>query len=191
MLAAAKQVFLERGFEGATLDEVIARAGGSRATLYAQFGDKDGLFAAIIEELCVEIVGALPPALTDDEPETVLCTLGRAYMRILMAPANLALYRMVIGESARFPKLGARVYAAGPLATVQRLAGYFKGEAARGRLALSDPDLAARHFLEMVKGDLHTRALFGVGRRASAAEIDVCVRAAARTFCAGACPQRR
>ncbi|MCD6074086.1 MAG: transcriptional regulator, TetR family [Rhodospirillales bacterium] len=164
MLAAAKQVFLERGFEGATLDEVIARAGGSRATLYAQFGDKDGLFAAIIEELCAEIVGALP---------------------------HLALYRMVIGESMRFPKLGARVYAAGPLATVQRLAGYFKGEAARGRLALSDPDLAARHFLEMVKGDLHTRALFGVGRRASAAEIDVCVRAAARTFCAGACPQRR
>ena len=186
MLAAAKQVFLERGFEGATLDEVIARAGGSRATLYAQFGDKEGLFAAIIEELCAEILAGLPSAGAEDAPEAVLCALGQAYMKTLMAPANLALYRMVIGESARFPKLGARVYASGPLAAAQRLAAYLKGEIARGRLILDDADLAARHFLEMVKGDLHTRALFGIGRRAGAAEIDACVRAAARTFCDGA-----
>lgn len=191
MLAAARQVFLERGFEGATLDEVIARSGGSRATLYAQFGDKEGLFAAIIDEACAAILTALPTTTTDDQPEMVFRALGRAYMDILMAPANLALYRMVIGESGWFPKLGARVYASGPLAAAQRLADYIKDEVARGRLALDDPDLAARHFLEMVKGDLHTRALFGVGRKASAVEIEACVHAAVRTFCSGARPRPR
>ena len=191
MLIAARDVFLERGFGGATLDEVIARAGGSRATLYAQFGDKEGLFAAIIDDVCAGILTALPATATQDEPETVLRALGLAYMNLLMAPANLALYRMMIGETARFPNLGERVYASGPLAAAERLADYFRSEVARGRLALADADLAARHFLEMVKGDLHTRALFGVGRRASAATIDACVTAAVQTFCVGARPRPR
>jgi hypothetical protein len=110
-------------------------------------------------------------------------------MKMLMTPDNLALYRMVIGESPRFAKLGARVFDAGPMAAAQSLAGYLDREVTRGRLALDDSNLAARHFLEMVKGDLHTRALFGVGRRPSTAEIDACVRAAVRTFCRGARPR--
>ena len=52
ILKAATAVFLRRGFEGATLDEVIGRSGGSRTTLYEQFGGKEGLFAAIIDDLC-------------------------------------------------------------------------------------------------------------------------------------------
>ena len=59
MLEAAKAVFVEHGYAGATLDDVIEQAGGSRATLYKQFGGKEGLFAAVIAEIAAEMVAPL------------------------------------------------------------------------------------------------------------------------------------
>ncbi len=59
ILAAATEMFLEEGYAGVSVDGIIARIGGSKRTLYAYFGDKDGLFAAIIARLCDEIVNPL------------------------------------------------------------------------------------------------------------------------------------
>ena len=61
----------------------------------------------------------------------------------------------------------------------------------QGRLDLASPDLAAAHFLEMVKGDLHTRALFGAGPGPTAAEVAACVRGAVSTFLYGTAAIRR
>ena len=72
MLDAAKAVFIEHGYAEATLDEVIRRSGGSRATLYKQFGDKEGLFAAIIADICAEIVAPLAKSASGQEPQAVL-----------------------------------------------------------------------------------------------------------------------
>ena len=127
---------------------------------------------------------ALPITPGAEDPETVLAALGRAYMKVLMAPANLALYRMVIAEAARSPALGQKVYLAGPAAAAESLADYLAREVKRGRLAIKDVQLAARHFLELIKGDLHTRALFG-GRRAGRREIDASIQGGVRIFLHG------
>lgn len=184
ILDAATEVFLESGFEAATLDEIIRRAGGSRATLYAQFGDKQGLFAAIVGELCGRMVAPLGDV--DEERQDLCFTLlafGRRYLDVLMTPESIALYRVVIGASLHSPGLGARVFEAGPEAAADRLSAYLRREAEVGRLRIGDPDGAARIFLEMVKGDLHTRALFGVGALPTAEEIDRSIRAAVEIFC--------
>src|SRR3954470_861483 len=126
ILAAAGAIFLDRGFERATLGAIIARSGGSRATIYAEFGGKEGLFAAIIDELCGNLVGRLAETEVADAPlEETLRAFGRAFMEVLMSPVGLALYRTVIAESVRFPRLGEAVYRAGPLAGSARLAAYF------------------------------------------------------------------
>jgi AcrR family transcriptional regulator len=192
ILEAATAVFLESGYEGARLEEVIRRSGGSLATLYGQFGSKEGLFAAIIAGICDEIVAGLPDldGATPQTPQQTLVAFGRTYLRLLLTPMSLALYRMVISESARFPELGRAVFAAGPAAAADRLAGYLRREARRGGLRVPNPALAARQFLEMVKGDLHVRALFGAGAAPSAAEIDACVRAATRIFLEGVARRR-
>ncbi|CAA9365989.1 MAG: Transcriptional regulator, AcrR family [uncultured Microvirga sp.] len=187
ILAAATEVFLEQGFEGARLEEVIRRSGGSLATLYAQFGGKEGLFAAIIAGICQKMVDSLPGL--DDRitrtPDEALFAFARTYLEQLLAPASLALYRVVIGEGARFPELGRAVFEAGPATAAERLAGYLRWEAERGVLVVPDPDLAARLFLEMVKGDLHVRALLASGPAPSGPEIEACVRAATRIFLDG------
>jgi AcrR family transcriptional regulator len=179
-------VFLERGFEAATLDEVIRRAGGSRATLYAQFGDKAGLFAAIIADMCEQLSEPLRAEIANAvrSPEETLRALAAALMRVLMSAEGLALYRLVIGQSVRFPELGRQVFEAGPQVGATILAAYLRQQTKAGRLRVRDPELSARHFLEMVKGDLHTRALFGLAPP-SRAEIARCVGEAARTFVAG------
>jgi AcrR family transcriptional regulator len=170
MLRAATEAFLNGGFETTTLDDVIGRSGGSRATLYREFGDKEGLFAAIVAELCARV--AEPLEISDGSARASLLALARAYMTVLMAPENIGLYRLVVAEGRRFPKLAEKVFAAGPEALTRRLARVLGSER------------KARIFCEMVKGDLHTRALFGVDVPSSR-EIDATVREAVRIFCDG------
>ena len=181
LLDAARDVFVERGYAEATLDDVIARAGGSRATLYKQFGGKDGLFAAVIGEICARMVAPLADGKDDSEPEDVLLAFGRSFMAALMAPDGLALYRAVIGSAQQAPELAKAVYRSGPVAAADRLSAFLRQWKDLGLVDLHDPDLAARHFLEMVKGDLHFRALTGIDRP-SQQDIDVCVRSAVGLF---------
>jgi AcrR family transcriptional regulator len=192
IVKAAREVFLEHGYEGARLEEVVHRSGGSLATLYAQFGGKQGLFAAIIAEICQELVASLPnldePG--PEKPEDVLFAFASTYLGLLLTPASLALYRVVISESARYPELGQAVFEAGPSAAAERLANYLCWEAEKGALVVPDPGLAARQFLEMVKGDLHFQALLGLDPAPAIEEVDACVRAATRLFLEGAAHHR-
>lgn len=189
MLEAAKAVFIEHGYADATLDEVIRRSGGSRATLYKQFGDKKGLFAAIIADICAEIVAPLAKSAAGQEPQAVLTAFGRAFMAGLMEPRGLALYRVLIGEAARFPELAEAVYRSGPAVAAEQLAKHLRRWITQKRIHLTDPDLAARQFLEMIKGDLHFRALLRLQPRPTEGEIDSCVRSAVRLFLEGTSKQ--
>ena len=192
ILSAATGLFLEQGYEGARLEEVVRRSGGSLATVYGQFGSKEGLFAAIISEVCDGIVASLPPLdqAPSGTPEDVLFAFGGTYLNLLLTPASLALYRVVLSESRRFPELGRAVFEAGPARAAERLASYLSGEAARGVLVVPDASLAARQFLEMVKADLHFRALLGSEPAPSRPEIEACVRAAVRIFLRGVASER-
>jgi AcrR family transcriptional regulator len=185
-LAAGAEVFLELGFADATLDEVIRRSGGSRATLYGRFGSKEGLFAAIIAAKCSQIVAALDAMPVAGPVEEVLKSFATVYMRQLMSPEGIALYRVVIGESGRFPELGASVFRAGPEAGATRLAAYLRLQIAAKVLDLPDPDAAARQFLQTVKGDLHERALMQAGGMPTKKEIAACIDVAVATFLNGA-----
>jgi TetR/AcrR family transcriptional regulator, mexJK operon transcriptional repressor len=185
MLEAATAVFLERGYEGATLAEIIARSGGSRATLYALFGDKAGLFAAIIAALRERIVAPVA-ARIEGSAEAALLTVGTGFMRVMMAPESLGLYRIVIAEGARFPDLAEAVFSAGPKAAADGLSRYLAEKVRSGELMLADSGVSARHFLEMVKGDLHFRALLGLAPAPTAEEIEACVALAVKTFVDGA-----
>jgi len=186
-LQAAAEVFLEQGYEGARLEQVISRSGGSLSTLYAEFKGKEGLFAALISQICERMVCTLP-ALDDGSvgpADEVLLSFGLAYMWLLLEPVSLGLYRIAVSEGARRPELSHAIYEAGPGIAAHRLSEYLKRQHAIGALDIVDPGLSARHFLEIVKGDLHLRALLGVGALPSKEEVQVCVASAVRTFLVG------
>src|SRR3954470_7168780 len=52
LLAGARDVFVARGFEGATIAEIVARSGTSVGSLYNQFGGKENLFLELHREHC-------------------------------------------------------------------------------------------------------------------------------------------
>ena len=182
ILAAARAEFLARGYGGATLAAIVGRAGGSRRAVYEGFGGKAGLFAAIVEDVRGRMEGPLDAG---GPPETALRAFARAYAAQLMLPENLALYRLVAGETARFPELGAAVYRSGPAAAADRLARALAEWTAAGLLSVADPPGAARILLAAVLGDLHTRALFDPAWTPAPGEVDACADAAVTLFLVG------
>ncbi len=146
ILDAAAQVFLENGYGGATIDLVVEHAGASKATVYSFFGDKDGLFAAIVEDRCQRILSAFgDPEVVGSDIRSALAYIARRYMEVVMAPDAVGLYRLIIAEGVRFPELARTFYRLGP-----------------ERIRLDDPQLAAVQFFDSVSGDLHRRAMAGI-----------------------------
>jgi len=172
LLEAASVVFLERGYAGASIDAVVERAGGSKATVYALFGNKEGLLSALIAqgaETLAASVDALPAGASLDEN---LRAIGRSYLRVILQPKRIALYRLVAGESGRCPHLGDIFYRTGPQAVTTRVAAFFRAAAARGQLETDDPEQLAHFFIHALRGDHHNRVLFNPTRMPTEQEID-------------------
>ncbi len=191
MLEAATDVFIAKGFAAASLDDVIARAGGSRRTLYEHFTNKEGLFAAIVHALIADVTERMERPDTEALAlEERLVAMGTTLLGALLQTRTVAAFRMVIAEIPRFPELGRAFYEAGPEAAYRRVAALLRVHAGRGELAVDDLDLAARQLVELIKGDLHLRALMCAGEPPSPDAIRHHVESAVRTFLRAATPGR-
>lgn len=152
LLAAAREMFLERGYERASVDDVMRRVGGSKASLYRYFGSKEGLFWEFLSEECERFLRDLDvPDHADADLGATLTRIGRKFLCACLHPDASALYRLVIAEADRFPELAQRFYETGPLRTRRVLGRYLQAQTAAGRLRCSDPELTAALFLEMLK----------------------------------------
>ena len=172
LLEAAAAVFLERGYAGASIDAVVERAGGSKATVYALFGNKEGLLSALIAqgaETLAASVDALPAGASFEDN---LRAIGRSYLNVILQPKRIALYRLVAGESGRCPHLGDIFYRTGPQAVTTRVAEFFRAAVARGQIETDDPEQLAHFFVHALRGDHHNRVLFNPTRMPTPQEID-------------------
>lgn len=167
---AAEQLFLERGFAGASVNEVVRIAGGSLTTLYAEFGTKEDLFEAVVSRRAGAIFeqGVQEPHEIDDIAAELRALATRMQARVLSAD-SLALYRLAVSEAPRFPGLRKSVLKSGLRGFLTHLAGYFAGLAATGRIRIEHPALAAEQFLSLVQGQQLFVACCGDAARISEA----------------------
>src|SRR5262245_39260887 len=86
LLEAARAVFLEKGYANATIDAVVERAGGSKATVYGLFENKEGLLAALVAEAAEELSALVKPSALDGKIDEYLRDFGRHYLDILTRP---------------------------------------------------------------------------------------------------------
>lgn len=155
-LQAARQVFLEQGFEAASVNDIVRLAGGSLATLYAQFGNKEGLFLAVTQDQQDRFVRDMVPECVDHLPlEEGLQQMGERYARAILARDNRAFFRVMVGEGRKFPQLLQRYISMGADRVRDVVSGYLKTAAQD----VEDHDVIAGYFLEMVRSRLHYRAL--------------------------------
>jgi TetR/AcrR family transcriptional repressor of mexJK operon len=185
ILEAAAALFMAEGYGAVSMDAVARGAGVSKATLYAHFGAKDRLFAAIITEACQVMREACLGEAESAElpPREALRRMGRHWLGFLLGPRALAVRRIVVAEGVRFPELARAFYDNGPSVTRAWLAGWIQAEAARGRLRCPDADRAAEQFLALLTGDIVLRATLGLGEPPDAPAIEAQVEAVVDTFC--------
>jgi TetR/AcrR family transcriptional repressor of mexJK operon len=189
-LEAGTAAFLERGYANTTLDDVIARSGGSRQTLYALFGGKQGLFEAIMRDRCDTIFAALDAdSMLDRPPEIVLVDFGIRLLGVVCAPEAIGIFRLVAAESASMPDLAERFWSAGPGRTHSLLARYIGEQVHRGVLRVSDPGQAAQQFWGMLLGGFHMQCVFGLRSAPGADEIHAFAGTAVARFLDGCSAQ--
>jgi TetR/AcrR family transcriptional repressor of mexJK operon len=150
IVEAARTVFLRKGYDGTSMDEVAALAAVSKQTVYKHFADKKRLFTAIItgEQSATEtLTHAMVAALADSEDlEKDLREFARRHITEVTQPHLMRLRRIIIAEAERFPELARTWYAGGPERAHATLADQFGALARRGLLRMDDPLLAAQHF---------------------------------------------
>jgi TetR/AcrR family transcriptional regulator, mexJK operon transcriptional repressor len=156
IIEAATEVFLRRGYLGATTDEIAARASVSKQTLYKHFADKQNLFAEIILDTTVQVVEALSTAVASSlrdaqDVRKALRELAAGFLRGLLQPDVVRLRRLVIAEADRFPEIGRAWFDRGFDRTLVIMGEALQSLADRGLLRkLGDPTLAAYQFAGLV-----------------------------------------
>lgn len=165
ILDAAQASFLEHGYAATSMDLVTARAGVSKATIYAHFPSKDALFGAIMQRRCRDTLPDMPPPGPGEEARAVLTALARRLLALFLSPEAMAVYRIVVAEAARHPDLAHAFYAAGPERAKASLAETFAELSRRGELAVEEPWRAADLFVTMLRGEFFHRQLLGLPPR--------------------------
>jgi TetR/AcrR family transcriptional regulator, mexJK operon transcriptional repressor len=176
MLAAASDVFFERGFSAATVEAVAERAGVSKVTVYARFGDKAGLFEAMVRHVSDRMQSAylhpdsLPPSL-----EAALVCFGKGLMSEVMSPRLIAFEQNLAGDLAHHPDLARRFYEAGPGQCRKDLATIIGKAVENGQLVVEDTMLAAADLYGLWQGFRMIEARFGMAATLTDLEIEAIV----------------
>ncbi len=171
ILEAAAALFLENGYERTSLDSILERTGGSKASVYANFGSKAGLFRMVVLELCDEMFASLSGGIPANEgPKEVLNKVAQRFLKILWGSDVLALSRIVYAEGGRNPEIADVFFENGYEEGYRQLADYL-GLISTG---LSDDTLLelSRMFLTMLPGDAYDRLLAGCSVQRSHAELE-------------------
>ncbi len=182
IMDGAHRVFMEQGFDAASMNEIARAAGVSKGTLYVYFSDKSRLFEAIVEQEVLEqgkLAFNFDPAIP---AEKTLRDFGRAYIELLCRPGGGSSARTVIGIAERMPELGKRFYENVIEHTFDRFAEYLRARVKAGELAIDDCSLASPQFLMMCQATIFQPYIFQAKPAPSKAHIERVVESATGVF---------
>jgi TetR/AcrR family transcriptional repressor of mexJK operon len=190
VVEAARALFLEKGYAGTTMEEIAARAGITKRTVYNNYSDKGALFTQIVEEVIAyaeEFARGLRAELpVDVEPEALpaaLHDLGRQLALGILRPNVIALRRLLVGESREFPELVRDYFDRAPGRVLAALAWWFEHLTRAGLLRATDARRAAEQFAYLVVGEPLDRAVL-VGTTPAREHLLACAREGVETFLA-------
>lgn len=183
---AARTLFLRQGYGNTNMDAVARLANVSKSTLYSHFENKAQLFGAVIAQLRQRLSSALLSISTSegDDVAQSLRQLGQQFLRYVLDPETITLFRVVIGETDKFPELGREVWQSGHQEIQRIVAEFLQKSAERGALSVTDTTLAAKQFLLLCKSDLQMRWMMDADKIADEAEIAQAIEASVTMFLA-------
>jgi len=171
ILNSAQQLFFQYGFDETSLAMIIKEAGGSRRAIYSEFGNKQGLLIAVIQRqvsVQSEILSTIDRTLC---PEKALNDMCFTFVKGMLSPTIIALFRLVMQQVVKLPALGEIIYQKGLMTGVKPLVEYLDYLTDKNMLQIDNTHFAARMLIEMAKGPLHTQTLILPNKVATDSEI--------------------
>jgi len=174
ILEAAHETLKERGYGGASTLEIATRAKVSKRELYAEFGSKQGIIAALVDSRAARMRAPLQlPAVRDRRTlEAVLRRFGATMVGEVTQPPVTAMFRLAVAEAQNAPEVARTLDSAGREASRAALIKFLSEAQSSELLEPGDPAVFAGQFLSLLLGDLPMRLLLGVIKPPSAAEIE-------------------
>ncbi|RWG28203.1 MAG: TetR/AcrR family transcriptional regulator, partial [Mesorhizobium sp.] len=150
IIEGARRVFIHKGFEAASMNDITREAGVSKGTIYVYFANKEELFEALIEEERGTIFKNMYEVLDHfDDLRKTLVKFGMVLSAKITSAKVIQAQRTVVGASDRIPELGARFYERGPKRGHDKVMIFLNEAVERGLLKIDDVDLAAYQFTEL------------------------------------------
>lgn len=170
VIEAARRVFSEKGYN-ASMEEVAFEAEVSKQTIYNQFGSKEQLFHAMIEDRISQMIEPIVMAGPDADPRDVLTQIARYYHTKIIAPESIKMMRALMAAPNAQAVL-AQFYAHGPSRFIRTFADWLAAQDAAGKLRVEDPLLVAEHFASFTYGHLFMKRLYGVPAPFDAEDVE-------------------
>ena len=183
IMNAAVAVLAAKGYRDASMLDVARRASASKETLYNWFGDKQGLYEAVIRRNAGTVGAVLTRHLDGHAPaEQVLCEFGSALLQLLLGDDAVAINRAAISEASADPQLAEILASAGRDATMPQFTAFLEARRSVELWDMVDADAAAETFLGLLVGDLQIRRLLGVAIKPTQDTIRARAACAAKGF---------
>ncbi|HKX41630.1 MAG TPA: TetR/AcrR family transcriptional regulator [Burkholderiaceae bacterium] len=185
ILEVASQVFLELGYERASMDEIAARGGGSKVTLYGYFSSKHQLFLAVVDHMAAHQLGPAFDELVPggDDLAGVLRRFGEKFLAFICTPEAVGAYRMVAAQPLQ-SGVGRDFFEVGPKRGQATVTAYLQSEMAAGRLQQADAAVAALHLMALLGAEAHQPLLMGATTTPTRQRIKQMVERAVTVFMA-------
>lgn len=148
ILDAAHIEFTENGFDGASMDRLAEAAGVSKPTLYKYFGDKEGLFAAVLDQGRSHIV--TPLADVSAPLVESLWNFSWNYADFVLRPDMLSLARLILGEAGRRPESVAQYHRFGPGKALSGIVAFIEAKIKDGALIADNSRFAAQDLWSLI-----------------------------------------
>ncbi|ANF81729.1 transcriptional regulator [Acinetobacter sp. NCu2D-2] len=163
LLLSATELFLERGYDNVSLDDIVNHAGGSKASIYKYFGNKAGLFKAICDYRREKFFADINVHTEDtncDLRQHLIDTLLNFYCHIL-EPENAAFMRLILEQSQRDPDIALHIHERGPVHIQQSIAYFLETAHLQGLLHCENPLFSAQLYFGILR-NLEWRILMGI-----------------------------
>jgi TetR/AcrR family transcriptional repressor of mexJK operon len=181
----AAPLFLKKGYDNVSIDEIIGVVGGSKATIYAWFGGKEGLFEAVVRQKCQDVTLAIDID-AEGSLEAQLTHIGESFLAMVLGPPILEFHRLMVSIGRTFPEAGRLFFESGPVSAYSIVASWIARHQKDGLIADDEePYRLAVLFLDMLIGEHQLGWLTSVPRAARREKIDETVRIAVKVFLGG------
>ena len=181
--AAAYEVLLEKGYKSASMLAVARRAKASNETMYRWYGDKAGLFRALVTANAADVKARLTAAETDD-PLATLAAIGPILFAMVTGERAIALNRAAAANVAEGGELGRAIAEAGRDDIAPIIGGVIARAMEDNTLRAGNVPAVTDTFIRLLIGDAQIRRVIGALPPFTAAEIEVRARSAYEAFLA-------